>query len=227
MVGMNFTAVPHRGRIVTQQAPPVGFGRDTGKLADLSRTELDTFKKQAQPPDAKVVLQANRLKEMLLNEMDGEKRKANAVSFYHAMNNQLPLFHETPRMEEKRLTDIENTARAVREMSPAQKVELIGEVMGTDSPQFAVAKALLLDQKMPLTRDVFNVMTSTFQPQDNDVNAASVAGHAAAFGALVVASVVLPFAVVSQPGTIIGGLLQPSVLNMAARAAAAAALIAL
>ncbi|HEY9688121.1 MAG TPA: hypothetical protein V6C52_14195 [Coleofasciculaceae cyanobacterium] len=207
MVSTRFTANKYRELIApTFQAPKgaVTFG----KAATPSwGAASDVFIKKSAPADtARTALQANRLMTLLRDEINQEKRRTNAVAFFHALTGQPPMFHKTPQVEEARRVELETIAKTVREMPPAQKLELIRQTTGPASPYSRVAEALLVNQEMPTMKDVMRCVA----PGKNDITPASTGAQTAAFGLLMLSSVLMPAAAIMRP-------------DLAAQAVAAAA----
>jgi hypothetical protein len=212
MVSTRFTANKYRELIApTFQAPKgaVTFGKAATPSLEAAS---DTFIKKPAPTDpARTALQANRLMTLLRDESNQEKRRSHAAAFFHAMTGQPSLhqniLHKTPQVEEARRVELETIAKTVREMPPAQKLELIRQTTGPASPYSRVAESLLVHQEMPTMKDVIRCVV----PGKNDITPASTGAQTAAFGLLMLSSVIMPAAAIMRP-------------DLAAQAVAAAAM---
>lgn len=146
--------------------PPFGIGKTAPVFRGATEPKVqrkleqgltaDTFtrsEKTATATKPSVNLTAATIKTLL----SGDDRKHNAAEFFKAVTGiQLPGSKIDMEKSAERQARIQATADAIRQMAPAEKVELMRKLCGPDAPGSRIAESVLINHQAPKLNDLFD-----------------------------------------------------------------------
>ncbi len=209
---MNQVHAPYRRTIVPANQTPVLQGSLPATLS--KEPAADSFTKtsalpvtSSEPKAASmtkdVAKRANTLKDLLV--ADGN-RKHNAAALFKAVTGVQPLGFQSQQASEQKQALLKTEAEAINQMKPAQKLALMQQLTGVESPFSKVAEKVLVQQQTPGLKDVLNCLKPQTQ---NQMPEAPAFGLQAVGLGLLMLPVVCPAGVLLQPsllGRVVAGL---------------------
>lgn len=137
---------------------------------------------------------ATALKELLNQDAN---RKANAAMLFKAVSNLLPVGRTEPKLDEGKKAALDVLAQNIQKMTPLQKVDLMREVTGAESPYSKVAETILVQRQTPQLKDMLNCLKP---PVENNGMEGLAAGIQAMGMGLLMLPVLGPTSLLLKPG---------------------------